>query len=371
MQSGKPLIMYIFAQYIFYLVTLFQNSIDTPYYNNISPEDFRNYVCYTTNESIKIDGKLDDASWEKAAFSESFIDIEGLQKPAPLYDTKVKMLWDDDYLYIGALLKEPNIWATYTKRESVIFHENDFEIFIDPNGDTHNYYEIEVNALNTIWDLLLTKSYRDGGKPMTSWDVEGMKSAVYLKGTINEPEDTDEFWSVEFALPWSSLKEYTTENRKPKDGEQWRINFSRVQWKLDIIDEQYKKQVNPKTRKSYPEFNWVWSPQEVIDMHRPETWGYLQFSDTSVGTKQVPFKFNKDELCKWYLRKVYFAQRQYFRQHRKFADDINLLGINSQFCTTPKFEIIVNDKSYQANLSCKLCSWKWSIFKDGKIVTGK
>ena len=51
---------------------------------------------------------------------------------------------------------------TLTEHDSVIFQDNDFEVFIDPDGDNHNYYEIEINALNTEWDLRLPKPYRDG-----------------------------------------------------------------------------------------------------------------------------------------------------------------------------------------------------------------
>ena len=72
------------------------------------------------------------------------------------------MLWDDTYLYVGALLEEPHVWATLTQHDSVIFHDNDFEVFIDPDGDNHEYCEIEINALNTEWDLFLNKPYRDG-----------------------------------------------------------------------------------------------------------------------------------------------------------------------------------------------------------------
>ena len=106
----------------------------------------RSYICYQTKNELNIDGKLDEPSWGKVPWSEEFVDIEGAKKPAPLYPTRMKMLWDDQYLYIAAELKEPNLWATLTKRESIIFRDNDFEVFIDPDGDTHNYYEIEINA---------------------------------------------------------------------------------------------------------------------------------------------------------------------------------------------------------------------------------
>jgi len=43
---------------------------------------------------------------------------------------------------------------------SIIFHDNDFEVFLDPDGDNWMYYEIEVNAAGQVWDLMLVKPYR-------------------------------------------------------------------------------------------------------------------------------------------------------------------------------------------------------------------
>ncbi len=352
---------FIYLSIILFNTSIFENTTST------TPADFRNYVCYTTNEEILIDGKLSENAWKKATFSDLFVDIEGEGLPKPLHDTRVKMLWDAEYLYIGAWLEEPHIWATYTERESVIFQENDFEIFIDPNGNTHNYYEIEVNALNTIWDLLLTKPYRDGGKAINSWNVEGMKTAVYLDGTINNPSDQDKFWSVEFALPWSSLKEQAFENRKPKDGEQWRINFSRVQWRLDIENNNYVKRINPKTKKSFPEFNWVWSPQGVIAMHQPETWGFIQFSNEFVGGKKAAFVLDDEEDCKWELRKVYYAQEKFKSKNDSYADNLESLDIQINCCDNPSLEIIAQNAGFKAILNCDNSGEKWSIRQDGLI----
>ncbi|MGQ1909348.1 carbohydrate-binding family 9-like protein [Marinifilum sp. RC60d5] len=106
--------------------------------------------------------------------------------------------------------------------------------------------------------------------------------AVKIYGSLNNPDDTDKKWTLEIAFPWKILKECSFEGRKPKDGEQWRVNFSRVNWDVEIRKGKYGKKINPKTGKHYPEHNWVWSPQGVIAMHQPETWGYVQFSDTVV-----------------------------------------------------------------------------------------
>jgi hypothetical protein len=181
------------------------------------------------------------------------------------------MLWDDEYLYVGAELEEPHLWATITEHDAVIFQDNDFEVFIDPDGDNKDYYEIEINALNTTWDLRLPLPYRDGGSAINEWEAVGMKTAVCLRGTLNNPKDVDEGWSVELAIPFKALGEFATCPCPPNTGDVWRINFSRVQWQLEVLDGVYRKVAGTK------EDNWVWSPQGVVDMHQPGQWGYVVF----------------------------------------------------------------------------------------------
>lgn len=230
------------------------------------------YDCRRTAQPLRADGRLDDAAWRSAPWTDYFVDIEGAAKPAPRLRTRVKMLWDDDYFYIAAQMEEPDLWATLTKRDSVIFHDNDFEVFIDPNGDTLEYYEFEINALNTGWDLFLDKPYRHGGSARNSWDIAGLRTAVHLEGTLNRPGDKDSGWSVELAFPWKALAEYAHKPAPPRHGDEWRVNFSRVQWRLEIAKGIYNKAPNTK------EDNWVWSPQGAVNMHIPERWGRVRFS---------------------------------------------------------------------------------------------
>jgi Carbohydrate family 9 binding domain-like len=218
------------------------------------------YDCLRTKTPIRIDGKLDDPAWKKAKWTSDFVDIEGPAKPTPRFRTRAKMLWDDNYLYIAAELEEPNVAGTLTKHDSVIFKDNDFEVFIKPLPETESYYEFEMNALNTGWDLFLPKPYNQGGKPDNSWDIVGLKTAVAVQGTLNHPGDTDRGWTLEIAYPLNAFNS-RQQVPLPGAGTVWRINFSRVEWTPG----------NPK------EDNWVWSPQGVINMHVPDRWGYLHF----------------------------------------------------------------------------------------------
>jgi hypothetical protein len=279
------------------------------------------YVCYKATKPILVDGKLDDPVWAEIDFTNSFVDIEGSLKPKPFYDTKVKMTWDENYFYFGAVMEEPHVWGSITARDAVIFKDNDFEIFLDPDGDTHNYYELEVNALETEWDLLLLKPYHDGQKvAVDSWDIPGLITKVHVDGTLNDPSDRDVGWSVEIAIPWKALEECAP-NKIPLDGEQWKVNFSRVQWDVEIIKENYVKTETP-------EFNWVWSPQGLIYMHMPDLWGLVQFSHLPAGGGNVvEFKKSKEDLVRLAMRRVYWRESNYFLKYKKYTASLKKLNL--------------------------------------------
>jgi hypothetical protein len=230
----------------------------------------KQYECHRATSAVKIDGHLDDPAWANAAWTDAFVDIQGEDHPKPRFRTRVKMLWDDDYLYIAAELEEPDVWATLTAHDSVIFHDNDFEVFLNPTGDGLKYFEFEINALNTGWDLFLPKPYNKGGSADNSWEMPGYKSAIAIEGTLNHPRDRDKGWSVELALPWSAFVERSGRGR-PGPGDSWRVNFSRVEWQIRVVGGKYEKIPGLK------EDNWVWSPQGVVNMHVPEKWGVVRF----------------------------------------------------------------------------------------------
>lgn len=248
----------------------------------------RTYNVPYAHVAPAMDGQLEDGVWALAEWSTDFEDIQGPSMPAPRFRTRMKMLWDQSYLYVGTEMEEPDLWATYKEHDKIVFHENDFEIFIDPTGDAREYYELEVNVLGTIFDLFLFTAYRDGGPADHDWDCEGLKTAIFVDGTINDPSDTDRKWVMQWAIPFSALTppasvpgpEDARGGQPPKEDDVWRINFSRVQWQLLVEDGQYVK------RPDTPEDNWTWTPQWEINMHVPQHWGYVRFMPYVHGGRQ-------------------------------------------------------------------------------------
>jgi hypothetical protein len=259
------------------LLLLFGTYLDAQTVLSSSLHSEKMYKARMAKRPIKVDGKLNEHDWKQAVLISDFEDIEGASKPKPSFSTTVKMMWDSQYLYIGAVLEEPHLWGTLKKHDDIIYRDHDFEVFIDPMGDGEQYFEIEINVLGTIMDLFMNKPYKKGGTFDMEWNTTGIQSKVIANGTINNNSDIDSSWTVEMAIPFTAI---SRNNRiaSPSTTNPWRINFSRVQWTLEQDGKSYRKKLN-QNNKPISEHNWVWNPTGVIDMHVPVKWGYLLFKN--------------------------------------------------------------------------------------------
>ena len=317
----------------------------------------RHYVCYRTTEKMKIDGKLNEKAWAKAAATDSFVDISGEGFPTPKYDTKARMLWDDDYLYIAAVLEEPDITAHLTQRDTIIYHDNDFEVFIDPDGDGQNYFEIENNARGVVFDLMLDRAYRSGGNFHVQWDCPGLRLAVSHDGTLNKHSDKDRSWTVEMAIPHKAIT--TNFNNPLKTGNTWRLNFSRVEW----------------LKKGGPEENWVWSPTGKVDMHMPNQWGFVQFSGKTVGNGTDEFVCPYDMDAYNMLWAMFYAQLDSRSKDGKFACTLDDLGLTAaDYASLPKgsnIELEATPNLFHVSVRNGLTGEKYTVDHNGKFTCEK
>ncbi|NNF35898.1 MAG: carbohydrate-binding family 9-like protein [Saprospiraceae bacterium] len=306
------------------------------------------YIAIYKPDGPALDGDLNESFWDDVKWSKQFVDIEGPLKPTPPFSTRVKIAYTDEALFIGAELKEPHIWAYQKEKNKAIFrYDNDFEVFIDPDGDHCNYYELELNALNTIWELSLPYPYRNKGKARNPDNMKGMESAVKIYGSINDPSDIDSSWTVEIMFPFEGFKKYNSSSIPPRRGDHWRINFSRVQWNYTIQGETYIKKEG-----TSPD-NWVWSPQYEINMHAPEHWGFLYFGSSP-----------SDEVIKDEWSVTQDLVKTIMKQNRGLSTKTQ----DPSFNTTKKHPINSAEfKSeghiYRYSINSRTCIWK-SIIKD-------
>jgi hypothetical protein len=330
-----------------------------PVLREVMPQP-RAYLATRRTLPIAVDGRLDEAAWSRTAWSADFTDIEGLIRPRPRLRTRVKMLWDDSAWYVAAELEEPDLWATIRERDAVIFHDNDFELFVDPSGSTHRYFELELNALATVWDLFLPKPYRDGGQAVNGWDIAGLRVAVALQGTLDNPRDRDHGWTAELAIPWSAFADSTPVSVPvpPHAGDSWRVNFSRVEWDREVAGGKYRPRRESMTGKLLPEHNWVWSPQGAVNMHLPEMWGVVQFGGERLRRDSA------NDTARWTLRRVYYAERDFRRLRGSYTNDVRALGLRR---LPPEVGLQLSADGWEASLPRTTQHAAWHIRADGLI----
>lgn len=266
-------------------------------------EEIAHYTARQIVGDIVIDGNLSKSHWQKATRTPRFVDMV-TGKPG-LYNTEAAVLWNKTYLYIAFWVEEPFVSATQTARDSIVFLENDIEIFID-GGDC--YYELEINALNTVYEVFFIwrDAYKREGRfdvpefdvfdkhavtfggdydrtgssfwwgrhprglrwAFLNWDLAGLRTAVKVNGKINDDTMVDKGWEVEIAIPWKSLI-WLANGRSlpPKDGDTWRIFLGRFQ------------KLTPSGIEIQPHPAWALNKHSVYDTHIPECFSYIHFSE--------------------------------------------------------------------------------------------
>lgn len=231
-------------------------------------QDLPEYECRQTALAPVIDGDASDAVWQGAVAIE-LIDVEDLAgQRRHSRPTSVRMLWDAAGWYFLFEMQDGDVWSTFDQRDDQIWQEEVVEIFVDPDGDGEDYAEIEVNPLNTVFDLLLSRPWGDGGRGFAQWDPE-FSSAVRVDGTLNDDSDTDVGWTVEVALPWAALGTDIRDVMNglalpPQIGDQWRLNLYRF--------ERLRQGGAVEGLEAS-----AWSPVGRVDFHVPGRFGILRF----------------------------------------------------------------------------------------------
>lgn len=164
----------------------------------------------------------------------------------PQQGTEVACAWDERELRVCFTCVDREPWATITQRDGPLWEEEVVEVFLDPVGDGASYFEIEVNPLGTVLDLVLRRN-RSGYKKDFGWDCDGLRADV---------QRTAEGWSAELAIPFASLVA-----ELPRSGSEWRVNFTRID--------------RPRDRER--ELS-AWAPTRLATFHAPERFGVLRFA---------------------------------------------------------------------------------------------
>lgn len=182
--------------------------------------------------SVRVDGKLDDAAWKDAAATPGFVNVvSGNPDEDSVVQGSAKLLWDDKGLYVGVTVKDEDVEGGFDKaqKDPHLWTKDCVELMIDPEGDGDNqdYYEIQINPQNLVFDSRFDAYNKprvepDGPFGNQDWSAK-LESAVHIQGTLDNDDDEDEGYVVEARIPWSSFDK--AKAVPPKPGDAWRMNL--------------------------------------------------------------------------------------------------------------------------------------------------
>lgn len=265
----------------------------------VGEDRLAHYTCHRAGGPIAVDGNLDKPAWRAAPRSRRFVDL--VTGEPGFFDTRMACLWDERALYVGFWIQEPQVRASLTERDSFVWFDNDVEVFF---GGDDCYYEFEVNALNTVYEVFFI--YQDALKKgsrfdrpefdlysrdvdvlsgfqdatrvgkhrrgrrwaFMDWDFPGLETGVEVKGKLNDPSSVDEGWTVELAFPWEGMARLFDGRRfPPAEGDTLRASFSRFE-----ALRYHGKTVEQSAA-------WALNEHGVYDSHIPECFSYLHFTE--------------------------------------------------------------------------------------------
>ena len=260
-------------------------------YDHLPPVE--EYTCMRTATPIVVNGKLDEDVWSRVKWSNPYVKMVAGEKAR--VETRIALLWDDNYLYAGYKVEDHDIRGTMgSYHDHIYMQDNDVELFVAGDG---YYFEMGINPINNIYELRWTwlqplveqqrfeeiedlmhkmdtlyYEAREGDKlgriGDLNWCLPGLQTAVHIDGTLNQTKIKDNGWTVEFALPWKGLSSISGGlDMPPKEGDTLRMMGYRM-------DKDWTDPV-----KTEPH---TWGAVGCGNIHIPERWAKVTFSNKEV-----------------------------------------------------------------------------------------
>ena len=158
-----------------------------------------------------IDGALDEEVWTRAVPATDFIQADPHEGQPATEITEVRVAYDADYLYIGALCRDADpsgIVVNEIRKDFAGRDQDTFEVLLDTFADRRNGFVFSTNSQGAKADTQIANEGRDVNPNWDAvWWVEARKTA--------------DGWTAEFRIPFKTLR------FEAGDGKSWGINFAR------------------------------------------------------------------------------------------------------------------------------------------------
>jgi hypothetical protein len=210
---------------------------------------------------VKIDGALDEADWHAAQSTGAMVNT--MTGEPGEFEARVQVLYDDKKLYCGFVVADDYLKSTFKQNDEHLWEQDTIEVMLDPDGDTRNYFELQVSPRGVHFDTRYDSPRQPRPFGHTDWDSQ-VEAKVSLNGKLDD-DAADTGYVVELAIPWTAFATGDTPAVRPTAGATWRMNF----FVMDARKEGRQRAV-------------AWSPPRIGDFHTLGQFGRVVFLDDPV-----------------------------------------------------------------------------------------
>lgn len=187
-------------------------------------------VPFIASPGVRIDGKLDEPSWQQAARSEAFVGARDGQKARGALGGRARLFFSDAHLYVAFDVTDPRLRGGFPQDaiDPHLWERDTVELMLDPDGaDNRDYYEIQINPQGLVFDSRFDDYNLPRGGPAGPFGDQGWSSqverAVSVRGTLDDDSDRDDGYTVEARIPWAAFDR--AKRVPPGDGDTWKANL--------------------------------------------------------------------------------------------------------------------------------------------------
>lgn len=223
------------------------------------------YKVSRAREPIIVDGKMDETSWKNAEVQPLNYFYRG-DKPVEKQNTKFRMLWDNENLYLFYECEDTSLTARETNFDARPYLDDCAEFFCVPVPDSlYMHFGFEINITKAAYDYIVLWRYYNNRTIFLRGYNPIYKVEVTYEGTINNDKDRDKMWQMEFAIPFTVFSDFQFISR-PKPGVRWA--FQAVRQDRNYVEDRFRS-----TSTLFP----IYDIRK--DVHQPSRFGLLEFTD--------------------------------------------------------------------------------------------
>lgn len=219
------------------------------------------YKVARAKSTISIDGKMDDDAWKNAEVRSLGYFFRGDTTPDQQEST-FRMLWDDENLYLFYEFEDKSLTARETEYDGRPYLDDCAEFFCVPIPDSvYMHFGFEVNLIKAKYDYIALWQFENNRSVFIPDYNPEYEVAVTYDGTINNDQDTDKGWTMEYAIPLRVFRGFRLRNLA---GRQWA--FQAVRQDRNLVDDRFRS-----TSTLFPTYD------VRLDVHPPNRFGLMEF----------------------------------------------------------------------------------------------